>query len=238
MKKSEEIEKGSASLAECAFVAHQQLMSLTRGTEAVGSSDNAAVNTSESIVEISDKRGDNRGNTPASISLQDIVNTLLHPNQKNTLSNAALLTVTSQSASVRKLYEYVLKQTALFSGDTMVAASSSETLKRRQAKGFSIDLNDDPDLPEQVHILLQLEPDSVQNGESAGDYGITEAKTNEFNKLVIHLGWQNAFYQLVFNHSFKQKQGIAFQTIVSKTSPEYLAIVDTESRIYLTFLGN
>lgn len=234
MTKSEEIEKRSATIAECAFVAQQQLMRLTRSSKAVEPSDNAVVNTSKALIDISDKR-DNR---PTSISLQDIVNTLLYPNQNNTLSDAVLLTATAESASVRKLYEYVLEQTALFSGDTLVAASSTETLKRRQAKGFSINLNDDPDLPEQVHILLQLEPDSLQNGDSSDAYGFTGSKTKEFNKLVIHLGWQNAFYQLVFNHSFKQNQGIAFQTIVSKTSPEYSAIVDTESRIYLTFLGN
>lgn len=206
------------------FVAQQQLIGLAALQVQTSAGKLAEKPSTASLMSKSTKSRSNTNDylNAKPISFQSIVDAVNAP--QLTTSTSTLMRVNASAAGA-KTYQLLLAHLAHLSSPALAAASSSDKINRRQAKGFEIRLCDDPDNQAQAFVLLTLTQMP----------GATDTETRDFDINVsqsvhLHIELQEQFFLLHFSHPYKN----SFQTIISKTSLEYLAIVEADAQLYIT----
>jgi hypothetical protein len=159
-----------------------------------------------------------------SLSFQAVIDAVRYP---HLAASQAFLKRVNMSEPAASLYKVALAHMATLSSPALAAASSSGNIYKREANGFTISVSNDPDNTPQAFVLLKL----TQFLDGNDDAQATSSENTHQNTMIhLHIGLHQQFYHLAFTNPHEN----SFQTIILKTSPEYLAIVEPDAHLYIT----
>jgi hypothetical protein len=157
----------------------------------------------------------NTGDNRLLVSMQGIVNAVVHP---NSLQSQQTLKIVNKSSQYVNWYKLVLATFTKLHSPMQVAASSTHSehfLLNRQGRGFTLKVLQEESGHEEAYLILSLESPNLSQKEKG---------------VFMHCMWEQQFYVVPFGFSTKNEN----QILISTKDKAFNAIVNIESDLYLT----
>jgi hypothetical protein len=149
------------------------------------------------------------------VSMQAIVNAVVHP---NTQQSQHTLKRVNKSSQYVYWYKLILATLTSLHSPTQVAASSAQSegvLVNREGRGFTLKVLQDESGHEDAYLILSLDSPNLSQKEKG---------------VFMHCMWEEQFYVIPFGFPITNEN----QILISTNDKAFNAIANTESDLYLT----